>query len=94
MIIGRCCHIYVGEPEGGTVTEASAATVGGMDGGGVGWHRSSSAHSDEVQALRDDEAVFGKRRKVRTTTKGTVVVVNEFASELLYIMRTATDMLG
>lgn len=61
---------------------------------GVGWQRSSSVHNEEVQTLRDDEAVFGKRRKIRTTTKGTVVVINEFASELLYIMRTATDMLG
>lgn len=59
-------------------------------------YRSSSAnaHSEEVQALKDDEAVFGRRRKMRPTTKGTVIVVNEFASELLYIMRTATDMLG
>jgi hypothetical protein len=55
---------------------------------------SANAHSEEVQALKDDEAVFGRRRKMRTTTKGTVIVVNEFASELLYIMRTATDMLG
>lgn len=41
----------------------------------------------------DTMGAIGRRRRVRTTTKGNIVVVNEFASELLYLMRTATDML-
>jgi hypothetical protein len=45
--------------------------------------------------FNEDDAIgiIGRRRRVRTTTKGNIVVVNEFASELLYLMRTATDML-
>jgi hypothetical protein len=32
-------------------------------------------------------------RKNRRTSTGTTIVVNEFASEILYLMRTATDLL-
>jgi hypothetical protein len=61
--------------------------------------RSSRSNSNEQSILdegfKEDEGIgiIGRRRRVRTTTKGNIVVVNEFASELLYLMRTATDML-
>lgn len=32
-------------------------------------------------------------RKNRRTSRGTVIVINEFASEILYLMRTASDLL-
>jgi hypothetical protein len=61
--------------------------------------RASRPDTDEQLILTDgfneDDSIgiIGRRRRVRTTTKGNIVVVNEFASELLYLMRTATDML-
>lgn len=57
--------------------------------------RPDSGETPMVDSRIDDEttSVIGRRRRVRTTTKGNIVVVNEFASELLYLMRTATDML-
>lgn len=59
--------------------------------------RSVRLSSDEIiedtERFGKEDALAGRRRKVRTTAKGSVVVVNEFASELLYLMRTATDML-
>ena len=59
--------------------------------------RSVRLSSDEIiedtARFGEEDALTGRRRKVRTTAKGSVVVVNEFASELLYLMRTATDML-
>lgn len=84
--------------EDGDTLDESTLTYSSDGAGNLRPHRSSfRANSDDEyhteQRKMEDGTMIGRRRRVRTTTKGSVVVVNEFASELLYIMRTATDML-
>lgn len=78
------------DSEDGETLDENNLTYSSDGAGNLKPHRNSfHSNSDEIE----EKNVLGGRRRVRTTTKGSVVVVNEFASELLYIMRTATEML-